>query len=103
MASKVLYYALRKADWSDGEIVGVTTEKPNQYYGRTEPYKTPTHGSKRDLVGRFDTVDKARAAQTTIREIRLKHAPLIKAAASALNRAHHAERSEIKVFTDALD
>lgn len=67
---KPIYHAVKFSSWGNPEIVAVTTERGDHWWGRELRSDTGTHGCKRDLHGRFDTVEEAKAKQSALNEVR---------------------------------
>lgn len=96
-----LFYALHRSVYGVGgyKVVAVTTYKESRgrWFGRYVEDNSGTHGSG-DLEGRFDTVEAAQAKVNGVAAIRVKHAPLIKAAQREYDAAQRAERTEVDAY-----
>lgn len=89
-----LFYAIKRG-YREYRIIAVTTEKPRNWHGRNVTDNTATHGTTRELIGRFDTQEAAQAKVDQVAKIIAHHAPIIDAASAALNRAHRKEQDAI--------
>ena len=68
-----LFYAIRRNNHGDPDIVAVTTLKGRRWYGRRVRDDNPTHG-RGDIDGEFATVEAAEAMIKTITQIRSRFA-----------------------------
>lgn len=92
-----MFYAIKNPRFGTTRIVAVTSiKRERNWYGRELPDNMATHGSLRDLYGKFETPEDAQAKIAELNAIRDKHRPLISKANLALNAAHRAERDEIE-------
>lgn len=88
-----LFYAIKRG-YREYRIIAVTTEKPRNWHGRNVTDNTATHGTNRELIGRFDTQEAAQAKVDEVAKIIAHHAPIIEAACAGAG-ARTASRDRI--------
>lgn len=90
-----LFYSL--AGWSHDRVVAITSTKRDRlWYGRECHDNIATHGTLRELRGRFDTQEAAEAAMRVIRSIEAKYKPLIDAANAESSRLYSEKSKAIE-------
>lgn len=89
----IIYHAVIRV-WGGFEIIGVTTEKGRQVYGRRLD-ESSTHVAARDVVARFPDHQTALSFISRAGKIKAKHRGKIKEAERALSFAHRAEQDEL--------
>ncbi|HYH16128.1 MAG TPA: hypothetical protein VD794_12955 [Flavisolibacter sp.] len=74
---KALYYSIRKDFYNS--VIAVTSENKYRWYGRNCRYgNLSTNGTKRDLIGKFDTETEASECRKAIADIRATYDYYIK-------------------------
>lgn len=74
-----LYYSIQSDYGSDYQVVAITSEKSRQWYGRTVANNVATHGTMRNLNGRFETAEAAQLKIEAIDRIDKHYKPQIEA------------------------
>lgn len=91
---QIQYYALMRN--SGYRIIGVTSESGRwRINGRYIDHDEPTHTTKRELIGRFDTLEKAQAKIDGIKTICDNYRPLIVNARNKVRDLLREEAAEI--------
>lgn len=97
----VLYYALRGGYRSDYTVIAVTSFKPSgRWFGRIDATNETTHGTRRDLHGKFNSAVVAAEYVERVKQIKRLHGPKIQAASDALSQAHRDEDRDLKELLD---
>ena len=96
MAKKIKSVALVRARFGGYRLLGVTSIKGRQHYGRWLDTEESTHVVDRDVLHTFPNDIAALEAIDRINAVEAQHKPLIQAANAALVAAQQARRVAIK-------
>ena len=83
--------------WGGFEVIGITTERGRQTYGRRAD-DSSTHVASRDVVAKLPDQQSALSFMAKAGRIKAKHRPKIKDAERALTEARRAEDSDLEAL-----
>ena len=96
MAKKIKSVALVRARFGGYRLLGVTSIKGHQHYGRWLDTEEGTHVADRDVLHTFPNDIAALEAIDRINKVEAHHKTIIKAAEMALSATQQARRVAIK-------
>jgi hypothetical protein len=96
----ILYYGVIRV-WGGFEVIGVTTERGRQVYGRRAD-ESSTHVAARDVIAKLPDQQSALSFMAKAGRIKAKHRPKIKEAERELTNAKGAEQRELEALVAAV-
>lgn len=95
-----LYCSIRSSYSGIYQIVEVTSERGGRWYGR-DASCLPTNGAIRDLVGKFDTIEEARAIVVAVTNVQREYSVGIAEAEKLLRKLQAEKRAAINELLKA--